>query len=155
MPPRVNQPRCPSRSQWPPCSLFWPCKVTKMTRRGWGNIEDLRKCLLSVFTGWELCSAPPCGDVSHRPHVLILEGLSQGRHLYGFTFSIISSFCFIVVFSTTTIGTRQSKQCGFSIYTFDNLKSKSMVRLVRGEKMVLSGLVFARKIARMILIQNI
>ena len=39
--------------------------------------------------------------------------------------------------------TRQSKQCGFSIYTFDNLKSKSMVRLVRAEKMVLSGLVFA------------
>ena len=30
-----------------------------------------------------------------------------------------------------------------------------MVRLVRAEKMVLSGLVFARKIARMILIQNI
>ena len=29
-----------------------------------------------------------------------------------------------------------------------------MVRLVRAEKMVLSGLVFARKIARMILIQN-
>ena len=51
--------------------------------------------------------------------------------------------------------TRQSNQCGFSIYTFDNLKSKSMVRLVRAEKMVLSGLVFARKIARMILIQNI
>ena len=51
--------------------------------------------------------------------------------------------------------TRQSKPCGFSIYTFDNLKSKSMVRLVRAEKMVLSGLVFARKIARMILIQNI
>ena len=38
---------------------------------------------------------------------------------------------------------------------FDNLKSKSMVRLVRSEKMALSGLVFARKIARMILIQNI
>ena len=53
------------------------------------------------------------------------------------------------------IYTRQSKQCGFSIYTFDNLKSKSMVRLIRAEKMVLSGLVFARKIARMILIQNI
>ena len=50
--------------------------------------------------------------------------------------------------------TRQSKQCGFSIYTFDK-KSKSMVRLVRAEKMVLSGLVFARKIARIILIQNI
>ena len=49
--------------------------------------------------------------------------------------------------------TRQSKQCGFSIYIFDN--SKSMVRLVRAERMVLSGLVFARKIARMILIQNI
>ena len=30
-----------------------------------------------------------------------------------------------------------------------------MVRLVRAEKMVFSGLVFARKIARMILIQNI
>ena len=51
--------------------------------------------------------------------------------------------------------TRQSKQCGFSIYIFDNTKSKSMVRLVRAVKMVLSGLVFARKIARMILIQNI
>ena len=50
--------------------------------------------------------------------------------------------------------TRQSKQCGFSIYTFDDLKSKSKVRLVRAEKMVLSGLVFARKMARMILIQN-
>ena len=49
-------------------------------------------------------------------------------------------------------GTRQRKQCGFSIYIFDNSKSKSMVRL---EKMALSGLVFARKIARMILIQNI
>ena len=33
--------------------------------------------------------------------------------------------------------------------------SKSMVKLVRAEKLVLSGLVFARKIARMILIQNI
>ena len=30
-----------------------------------------------------------------------------------------------------------------------------MVRLVRAEKMVLSGQVFARKLARMILIQNI
>ena len=30
-----------------------------------------------------------------------------------------------------------------------------MVRLVRAEKMVLSGLVFARKIARIILIKNI
>ena len=51
--------------------------------------------------------------------------------------------------------TRQSNQCGFSIYIFDNSKSKSMVRLVRAENMVLSGRVFARKIARMILIQNI
>ena len=51
--------------------------------------------------------------------------------------------------------TRQSKQCGLSIYIFDNSKSKSMVRLVRSEEMALSGLVFARKIARMILIQNI
>ena len=50
------------------------------------------------------------------------------------------------------IATRQSKQCGFSIYIFDNSKSKSMVR---SEKMALSCLVFARKIARMILIQNI
>ena len=56
----------------------------------------------------------------------------------------------IEIFNTT----RQSKQCGCSIYIFDNSKSKSMVRLVRTEKMVLSGLVFARKIARMILIQN-
>ena len=37
------------------------------------------------------------------------------------------------------VKTRQSKQCGFSVYTFDNSKSKAMVRLVRAEKMVLSG----------------
>ena len=48
--------------------------------------------------------------------------------------------------------TRHSKQCGLGIYIFDNSKSKSMVK---SEKMALSGLVFARKIARMILIQNI
>ena len=58
--------------------------------------------------------------------------------------------------STTKVDTtRQSKHCGFSIYMFDNSKSKSMVRLIRAEKMVWSGLVFARKIARMILIQNV
>ena len=34
--------------------------------------------------------------------------------------------------------------CGFSVYIFDNSKSKSMVRLFRAEKMVLSGLVFSR-----------
>ena len=53
-----------------------------------------------------------------------------------------------------SIQTRQSKHGGFCIYIFDNSldQSKSMVRLVRAEKMVLSGLVFARKIARMILI---
>ena len=50
-------------------------------------------------------------------------------------------------------GPRQSKQCGFCIYIFD--QSKSMVRLVRAEKMVFTGLVFAGKIARMIFIQNI
>ena len=64
-------------------------------------------------------------------------------------------FQFITIFDKQYTVTRQSKQCGFSIYTFDNLKSKSMVMLVRAEKMVLSGLVFARKTARMILIQNI
>ena len=37
-------------------------------------------------------------------------------------------------FSAKKDKTRQSKQCGFSIYSFDNLKSKSM-----------SGLVFALK----------
>ena len=51
--------------------------------------------------------------------------------------------------------TRQSKHCGFSIHIFDNSKSKSMVRLVRAEKMVLPCLVFTRKIARMISIQNV
>ena len=58
---------------------------------------------------------------------------------------------FVLIVETT----RQSKQCGFSIYIFANSKSKSMVRLVRAEKMVWSGLVFARKIARMILIKNV
>ena len=55
-------------------------------------------------------------------------------------------------FGRFLLRTRQSKQCGFIIYILDNSESKSMVR---SEKMALSGLVFARKIARMILIQNI
>ena len=63
-------------------------------------------------------------------------------------------FTGLIVFCKTR--EKQDKvNCGFSIHIFDNSKSKSMVRLVRAEKMVLSGLVFARKIARMILIQNI
>ena len=60
-----------------------------------------------------------------------------------------------VVLMMEIMKTRQSKQCGFSIYIFDNSKPKSMARLVRLEEVALSGLVFARKIARMILIQNI
>ena len=65
---------------------------------------------------------------------------------------IFSSSVFSPIICQIVDRTRQSKHCGFSIYIFDNSKSKSMVRLVRAEKMVLSGLVFARKIARMILI---
>ena len=69
-------------------------------------------------------------------------------HWQAESFNIVSRYC-------SSLGkTRQSKQCGFSIHIFDNSKSKSMVRLVWAEKMVLCGLVFARKIARMILIQN-
>ena len=58
----------------------------------------------------------------------------------------------IDILTATDCITRQSKHCGFCIYIFDNFfdPSKSMVRLVRAEKMVLSGLVFARKVARMI-----
>ena len=46
------------------------------------------------------------------------------------------------IFRKTEKETRQSKHCGFCIYLFDNSfdQSKSMVRLVRAEKMVLSGL---------------
>ena len=47
------------------------------------------------------------------------------------------------IFRKTEKETRQSKHCGFCIYLFDNSfdQSKLMVRLVRAEKMVLSGLV--------------
>ena len=47
------------------------------------------------------------------------------------------------IFRKTEKETRQSNHCGFCIYFFDNSfdQSKSMVRLVRAEKMVLSGLV--------------
>ena len=62
---------------------------------------------------------------------------------------------FISTMLLNTKTTRQSKHCGFSIYIFHNSKSKLMVMLVRAKEMVLSGLVFARKIARMILIQII
>ena len=47
------------------------------------------------------------------------------------------------IFRNTEKETRQSEHCGFCIYLFDNSfdQSKSMVRLARAEKMVLSGLV--------------
>ena len=79
---------------------------------------------------------------------VVVEKMYNHFPLFFFVFFVSGNDCFI-------FATRQSKQCGFSIYIFDNSKSKSMVRLVRSEKMALSGLVFARKIARMILIQNI
>ena len=49
--------------------------------------------------------------------------------------------------------TRQSKHCGFSIYIFD-IQSQSQWSGWSGQRRW-SCLVFARKIARMILIQNI
>ena len=64
----------------------------------------------------------------------------------------MASHYFLNFYGFSNTNTRQDK-----VITADSVKvkSKSMVRLVRAEKMVLSGLVFARKIARMILIQNI
>ena len=83
----------------------------------------------------------------------LARGLNETvkRIMYDFFFPLALSISALWLKALT----RQSNHCGFSIYIFDNSKSKSMVRLVRAEKMVLSGLVFARKIARMILIQNI
>ena len=83
------------------------------------------------------------------------QNLKEDRSLNALTQEDIQLLWLPEVIYENTDQTRQSKHCGFSIYIFDNSKSKSMVRLVRAENMVLSGLVFARKIARMILIQNI
>ena len=90
---------------------------------------------------------------SNFPASLVWMGLCTGEAKY----LILGGFIKLLQISQNWLlyRTRESKQCGFSIYTFDNLKSKSMLRLVRAEKMVMSGLVFARKIARMILIQII
>ena len=82
-----------------------------------------------------------------------------GHHQYLRTMAKTTLYLYLYpkggIFALIYNETRQSKQCGLSIYIFDNSKSKSMVRLVRSENMALSGLVFARKIARMILIQNV
>ena len=52
--------------------------------------------------------------------------------------------CLKRIYLKSRKGTGQSKHyCGFSIYIFDNSKSKSMGRLVRAEKMVWSGLVWS------------
>ena len=69
----------------------------------------------------------------------------QKKHIFG----TLGSLPEILLLSPLTIGSKQDK-----VNTVDSA-SKSMVRLVWAEKMVLSGLVFARKIARMSLIQNI
>ena len=73
-----------------------------------------------------------------------------------FCFSLLKDLSGSIRVEFQALGLKQneSKQCWFSIYIFDNSKSKSMVRFVTAKKMVLCGLVFARKIARMILIQN-
>ena len=82
--------------------------------------------------------------------------LHRGKNIFWVLGKLVSLLEWLwAILTQIKLKTRQSKQCGFSIYIFDNSKSKSMVRLVRSEKMALSGLVFARKIARMILIQNI
>ena len=98
----------------------------------------------------QIVSAPP---LRFPPLIFSLYQLSTLISLctvwFGKTFAW---FCSMLSLLRKQNITRQSKHCGFSIYIFDNSKSKSMVRLVRAERMVLSGLVFARKIARMILI---
>ena len=85
------------------------------------------------------------GGVKRKELDDFLKSLGKSYNLVLYRMQVARLFRNIVL-------TRQSKQCGFSIYIFDNLKSKSMVG---SEKMALSGLVFARKIARMTLIQNI
>ena len=66
------------------------------------------------------------------------------------TYSALFNFIFI-----PKVSNKQDKVNSADSAFILLIMSKSMVRLVRAEKMVLSALVFARKIARMILIQNI
>ena len=77
------------------------------------------------------------------------ERMRKWREIHSLHFLIFSLFSPFL--SISYIKTRQSKHCEICIYLFDNFfdQSKWMVRLVRAEKMVLSGLVFAKKITRM------
>ena len=65
---------------------------------------------------------------------------------------VIFAFFGVICIQQDKVNTADSEFIFFD-NSFD--QSKSMVRLARAERMVLSGLVFARKIARMILIQII
>ena len=134
------------------------------TRRGQISTEEVMFDILLTFRYFLFCESfndlvkvSFTGVLIQRlfscsPHVLLLQDFSTSSNR-----PTLKRIHEVWMHKTlqNNVWTRQSKQCGFSIYTLDNLKSKSMVRLVRAEKMVLSGLVFARKIARMILIQNI
>ena len=111
------------------------CSAQRRTPRS--STEEARWRLISSFS-YKLffLTDPPCFQIRNEKNLLSQLGPISHRK---------------------SLETKQSKHCGFCIYIFDKSfdQSKSIVRLVRTEKMVLSGLVFARKIARMILIQNI
>ena len=109
------------------------CSAQRRTPRS--STEEARWRLISSFS-YKLffLTDPPCFQIRNEKNLLSQLGPISHRK---------------------SLETKQSKHCGFCIYIFDNsFQSKSMVRLVKAEKMVLSGLVFTRKIARMILIQN-
>ena len=144
----------------PKIRIFWPFGSSnwKLLNENYASFKhlatlsiattSLKKCWSNVTSSdnvWELCWTTLKGwDAANNCDILFLTDSAL--------------FCFSSSETNKQIWrkkTRQSKHCGFSIYMFEYSKSKSMVRLVRAEKMVLSGLVSARKIARMILIQNI
>ena len=100
------------------------------------------------------CFPPRQAHASHNLSQLPKHNRHCWHSLY---FSSITKYTTAILPGQYLIKQDKVTKCRFCIYLFDNSfdQSKSMVRLVRAEKMVLSGLVFARKIARMILIQNI
>ena len=133
---------------------LWETKRIESILRLW------RKCSPLAIVWEQRGRVDPLAEESEVSGKFLCASLKKWAHRILGTHKILIGRITCVFYPQKQIRkgwTRQSKHCKFCFYIFDYSfdQSKLMVRLVRAEKMVLSGLVFARKIARMILIQNI
>ena len=128
------------------------------------NLFDIKLALHSTLACWAAGQplspnqVGPLPDVWDQFPIWKTDNLGGKGHKQGQNYSSLKKWggCFVceTIDKQDKVNTADSAFIFLIIQSQSWRKSKSMVMLVRAKKMVLCGLVFARRIARMILIQK-